>query len=198
MQVQKGSPFIFDEWIEPTSRLIIFGAGHDVIPVVEFASKAGFDVTIVDQRQELLNYNRFPGAVGFVHSYPDEYEEKLPLMANDYVLFMSHRINYDAAAFRVCYRYPVKYLGFLGPKSRTEQIKEMVGIDIGFLNRIQHRIFAPIGLDIGSETAEQVALSIVSELLAIKKDRPATSLREKNGNIHDGKPDTSRSIGGLN
>jgi xanthine dehydrogenase accessory factor len=176
----------FYEYQEPAPRLVIFGAGHDVIPVVDFASQAGFDVTVVDQRPVFLSHDRFPRAEQFIHSRPDEYEAKLRLHLNDYVLFMSHRIDFDAQAFLFCSQHPVKYFGFLGPKRRAEKIiKEFIKMDDLTLNRIQNRIFSPIGLDLGAETAEEVAFSIVSELLAIKNGRHPNFLREKNGNIHE-------------
>ncbi|BCJ86253.1 hypothetical protein skT53_12380 [Effusibacillus dendaii] len=121
-----------------------------------------------------------------IHAFPDEYGEKLSLLADDYVLFMSHRIHSDAAAFQACYRKPVKYFGFLGPKQRTEKIlSELLRIDAASLDQIRHRIYAPIGLNLGSETAEEVALSIVAELLAVKNNRSPKFLRERNGSIHD-------------
>ncbi|WCK52347.1 XdhC family protein [Aneurinibacillus sp. Ricciae_BoGa-3] len=192
---QLGDHHLFVESIESAPRLLIFGAGHDVVPVVELASRAGFDVTVVDQRSVFLNNDRFPRAENFIHAHPEEYDTKINLFTNDYALFMSHRIDIDAQAFQYCSQYPLKYFGFLGPKRRAQKIiKEMIQIDEVTLNSIQNRIFAPIGLDLGAETAEEVAHSIVSELLAIKNGRNPIFLREKEGNIHDESREDSHTI----
>lgn len=179
------NPSIFYEQIVPNPRLVIFGAGHDVIPVVELASQCGFDVMVVDQRKELLNKARFPHASHFVHSWPEEYTLNIKPLENDYVLFMSHRIHHDAEAFNFYRKYRVKYFGFLGPKRRAMQIMDdILKIANSELEKISDIIYAPIGLDLGSETSEQVALSIIAELMAVKNKRQPKQLRDKEGTIH--------------
>jgi xanthine dehydrogenase accessory factor len=179
------NPSIFYEQIDPNPRLVIFGAGHDVIPVVELAAQSGFDVIVVDQRKELLNNSRFPNASLFVHSWPDDYTLNVKPLENDFVLFMSHNIYHDAEAFNFYRKHPVKYFGFLGPQRRAVQIMEdILKIDKYEIERISDIIYAPIGLDLGSETSEQVALSITAELMVVKNNRQPKLLRDKQGTIH--------------
>lgn len=171
----------FCEWVEPDPRLVIFGAGHDVLPVVDFAHQAGFEVSIVDPRSAFLNKDRFPSASEFICSRPEDYHTKISPKENDYVLFMTHNINFDTEAYNFYRQFTVSYLGFLGPRHRCDRILNSLPNDG---NRNKELIHSPIGIDIGSETAEQVALSIVSELMAVKNKRKPIFLREKNSTIH--------------
>ncbi|NEU30867.1 XdhC family protein [bacterium LRH843] len=189
--LEKGT--YFQELIEPSPRLVIFGAGHDVIPVVEFASECGFNVVVVDQRIELLNRDRFPKAAAFVPSSPELFQDKIRPLENDYVLFMSHNIHTDAKAFNFYRKQPVTYLGFLGPKSRTSQIMhDILQVQQLELKAISHLIYSPVGMDLGAETPEQVAVSIVSELMIIKNRSVPQLLKDKVGTIHDPQPPKPR------
>jgi xanthine/CO dehydrogenase XdhC/CoxF family maturation factor len=156
------------------------------MPLVEYASNAGFRVTVVDQREDLLNQGRFPRAAGFIQAWPGSYADKIAAGAGDYVVLMSHQLENDAEAFRLYSSAKPTYIGFLGPKSRTERIMhEVVKIDRASLEAIQSVIHAPIGLDLGAETAEEVAMSVAAELLAVKSRRSPKFLRDKQGDIHD-------------
>jgi xanthine dehydrogenase accessory factor len=176
----------FIEKIEPAPKLVVFGAGNDAVPLVEYAANAGFRVTVVDQRGDLLNPERFPGAAGFIQAWADDYAEKIVAGSGDYVVLMSHRLENDAEAFRLYSTADPSYIGFLGPRSRTERIfHEIVKIEPADLETIQGVIHSPIGLDLGAETAEEVAVSITAELLAVRNRRKPQFLRDKTGAIHD-------------
>jgi xanthine dehydrogenase accessory factor len=178
--------YTFQETIEPSPRLVVFGSGNDVVPLVEYASNVGFRVIVVDQQEDLLNHGRFPRAAGFIQAWPDHYADKIVPAAGDYVVLISHRLENDAEAFRLYSAANPAYIGFLGPKSRTERIlHEMVKIDHADLESIRHAVHAPIGLDLGAETAEEVAMSIAAELLAVKNRCSPKFLRDKLGAIHD-------------
>jgi xanthine/CO dehydrogenase XdhC/CoxF family maturation factor len=178
--------FTFLENIEASPKVVVFGAGNDTVPLVEYASNAGFRVTVVDQRGDLLNQRRFPRAAGFIQAFPESYVDKITAGAGDYVILMSHRLENDAEAFRLYSSKSPAYIGFLGPKSRTERIMhEVVQIDRVSLEALQSVIHAPIGLDLGAETAEEVAMSVVSELLAVKNRRSPKFLKDRLGAIHE-------------
>jgi xanthine dehydrogenase accessory factor len=186
-RVKRGSQSsVFEEIIKPGPRLVIFGAGHDVIPLVDYADQAGFHVCVVDPRVDLLNTERFQRASEFICARPENFHEKIMPKLGDYVIFMSHRIEYDAAAFKFYYKQPVSYFGFLGPKRRSNQIIfDFLHLDQSVFEQLNDRIHSPIGINIGSETAEQVAFSIVSELLAVKNHTDPKFLRDKEGSIHE-------------
>ncbi|RSK55137.1 XdhC family protein [Bacillus canaveralius] len=177
---------VFQEVLKPAPRLVIFGAGHDVIPLVDLADQAGFQVCIVDQREHLLNDNRFKRAVEFICAKAEDFSEKITAKSGDYVIFMSHKIEYDAAAFHFYHNKAVSYFGFLGPKKRSQQIMfDILNLNPAIIDPMIKKIHSPIGINIGSETAEQVAISIVSELLAVKNNSNPQFLRDKLGRIHE-------------
>lgn len=183
--INENNLFSFREIISGSPRLVIFGAGNDVIPVVELAYQAGFEVMIVDTRANLLNHQRFKHASKFVFAREGDFDSKIIPYPGDYVLFMSHKINYDANAFRFYYKHDVNYFGFLGPKDRTNSILfDILQLDKSSIENVKNKIYSPIGLNLGAETPEEVAISIVSELLAVRNGTIPIFLKNKQGPIH--------------
>jgi xanthine dehydrogenase accessory factor len=152
----------------PPPRLVIFGAGGDAMPVADLAVKTGFKTLIVDDRQELATKQRFPVA-NLNHSTSEEYPD-LDLGGQDYVVIMHHHLGKDAAALKTALNARVYYVGLLGPESRFEKIKRHIvnqGQDLEASDIA--RIDTPIGLDIGAQGPDEIALSIVSGLLAVRR-----------------------------
>ncbi|MCM3713816.1 XdhC family protein [Alkalihalobacillus oceani] len=181
----KPTPGGFCEKINPDARLVIFGAGQDAVPVVDLAGQCGFEVVVVDHRESALTKERFPKAAELILARSEDYRQKIVAEKNDYVLFMTHRIDHDALAFDFYRSCAPGYLGFLGPKRRMEQIAgEILGLDKTEMERLSPYIHAPVGLDLGAETPEQVALSILSEIMIRKNNRQLQFLKDKAGPIH--------------
>lgn len=175
---------VFIEHLIPPPRLVICGAGEDARPLARLAAEVGFRVVVTDQRPAYLTAERFPTAVALVDSGADDCERRLALDAACYAVVMSHSFAHDQECIRALVRSPVAYIGVLGPRQRTERI--LVNLDAeGELDEAQrHRIYGPVGLDIGTDGAEQVALSIIAELLAVRSGRRARSARERPVPIH--------------
>ena len=151
----------------PPPRLVIFGAGEDAMPVADLAVKTGFKVLIVDARQELATQQRFPAA-NLNHSTPEEYPF-LDLGEQDYVVIMQHHLGKDAAALKTALNAHVHYVGLLGPENRFEKIqRHIVNQDQSLDASDIARIDTPIGLDIGAQGPDEIALSIVSGLVAVR------------------------------
>lgn len=169
---------VFTEVYAPPPHLIVCGAGDDSIPLVAYASDAGFRVTVVDHRRAFLSQQRFPGARRLVQLRPEEELSGLPLGPRTYVVVKMHSLAHDREWIRHLLQTDVPYLGLLGPRARKEEILRdsgMAGAD---------RVFGPVGLDLGAEGPSQVALSILAELLAFRAAREPRHLREKEGAIH--------------
>lgn len=173
-----GSLQIFAEVLVPPLQLVICGAGDDAIPLAASASDQGFRVTVADHRPAYLTTERFPDAAQLIEMRAEEGGE-LPAGADTYVVIMTHFVDRDREWTRYFMPTEVPYIGILGPRSRTEEI--LAGIE----PRNRDRIYGPVGLDIGAERPEQVALSIMAELLAISSGHVPRHLREKDGPIHD-------------
>jgi len=180
-----GDVRVFVEVLRPPVRLIICGAGHDAVPVVQFAAQLGWRTVVVDQRQRFLNHDRFPGAQRFIHSEPSEAAGVVPLDDRTYVVIMTHNYLHDRDLLRGFLATPVRYVGMLGPRIRTEKIlDELTTAGVAIRPEDRARIYGPIGLDIGGEGAEAIALALLGEIHAVEAGRAGGLLRDRKGPIH--------------
>jgi len=177
----------FVEVLDPPLRLLICGAGHDAAPLVRTAADLGWSPVVVDDREGFLTRERYPEAAGFVHV--EEPENAAKVAANDertFVVVMTHNFLRDKAYVRSFLAAPVAYIGMLGPAARSQRIlMELAeeGVDITEADRA--RMHGPAGLDLGSEGPEEIAGSIVSEIVAVRRGRAGGFLKERPGPIHD-------------
>ena len=156
----------------------------DARPLARFAADVGFRVVVVDRRPGYLTVERFPSAARLVESNGAELPERLALDAASYAVVMTHNFADDQAYLRALLGTPVAYIGMLGPRQRTERIVRIVR-NLGAAGPVDEaRIFGPVGLDIGTDGAEQVALAVIAEVLAVRSGRRADSLRERPTPIH--------------
>lgn len=172
---------VFIDVLIPPPQLIVLGAGDDARPLVRFAAEVGFRVVVVDRRSGLLTHERFPAAALLIESAGSELAEVLPLDAECYAVVMNHNFADDQAYVRALLKSPVGYVGMLGPRQRTERILRNLEGE-GSLD--EGRVYGPVGLDIGTDGAEQVALAVIAEILAVRSGRRARSLRERRAAIH--------------
>jgi xanthine/CO dehydrogenase XdhC/CoxF family maturation factor len=185
LQVNNSGIYAFVESIAPAIKLNILGAGNDVIPLVKMAAVMGWEITIGDGRSELVNSNRFPEAEELFSGKADEVAELLQQDNRTAVLLMTHNFNYDLAILKALFPYKLPYFGVLGPKKKLSKLKEQLlknGIDI---DKKEEAIFGPMGLDIGAESPEEIALSIIAEIKAVIAGSKVDHLKLKNGPIHD-------------
>jgi len=172
---------VFIDLLLPPPELLVIGAGEDARPLVRFAAAVGFRVSVIDRRPGLLVPERFPEAALLVESSGDELADRVPLDPASYAVVMTHNFADDQAYLRPLVNSAVAYIGILGPRQRTERILHELGargpIDEG-------RVYGPVGLDVGTDGAEQVALAVIAEILALRSGRGARSLRERLAPIH--------------
>jgi xanthine dehydrogenase accessory factor len=171
---------IFVESFTPPPTLLVFGGGDDAIPLAAYAADAGFRVTVVDHRPSARGPERFPPAVRVETRRPEEGTAGLPVGPRAFAVVKMHSFAHDREWSRRLLDAGVPYIGLLGPRARGRKILEQIGVEAG------DRVFAPVGLDLGAEGPEQVAIAIVGELLAVHASRQPSSLREKEGAIHAG------------
>lgn len=152
----------------PPERLIVAGAGHDAVPLVKLAEQVGFEVTVLDPRAHFNNEKRLPGATTYVIRQAEEVD---PAEVRDaFWVIMNHHQARDKAALALALRSDPQFMGMLGPRSRSLEI-------LGDLaSPIPEMWHAPIGLNVGAETVDEVALSIVAELLAVRNRKHGGSL----------------------
>ena len=172
---------VFFDVLVPPPQLVVLGAGDDARPLVRFAADVGFRVVVVDRRPGYLTVDRFPAAAALIDSGGDALDGALALDAECYAVVMNHNFADDQAYVRALLRTPVSYVGMLGPRQRTERILHNLAAE-GPMD--EARLYGPVGLDIGTDGAEQVALAVIAEILAVRSGRRARSLRERRAAIH--------------
>jgi len=182
-----GEARAFVEVLEPPLRLVVCGAGHDVIPLVRMCSLLGWRVVVVDEREALLNAERFPGASGFVHvDRPEEVASAAAVDERTFAVVMTHNYLRDKEYARALIPSPVPYLGMLGPGARTERLlKELADEGTPVTDEGRARIHGPAGLDLGGDGPEEIAQAIVAEIVAVKRGRAGGFLRDRTGPIHE-------------
>ena len=177
----------FVEVLEPPLRLLICGAGHDAVPVVDAAAALGWSPIVVDDRPEFLNRERFPNAADFVSvERPDKVAEMAPIDARTFVVVMSHNFLRDKDYLRSLLTSQVRVIAMLGPSIRTDRLLAELreeGVDISEADMA--RIRGPAGLDLGAEGPNEIAAAIVAEIVAVKRQRGAGFLKDRPGPIHD-------------
>jgi xanthine dehydrogenase accessory factor len=176
-----GERRIFAEVFLPPPRLLICGAGDDAIPLASCAATVGFRVLVADHRSASLTPERFPEATDLFLRRPEEGVPESFRGGDAFAVVKAHSFRLDREWVRALLGTETRYIGLLGPRARTERI--LFELEASVASR-RESVYGPVGLDLGAEGSEQVALSIVAELMAVRSGREARSLREKTAAVH--------------
>jgi xanthine dehydrogenase accessory factor len=175
----------FIEVIKPPVSVIIIGAGNDVMPLVEMADILGWETTVVDGRSNYAKKERFISACQVLVSKPEQVLEQVEIDEQTVFLLMTHNYNYDMAMLKQLLQKNVAYIGMLGPKKKRERmLTELKEEGLTFTEQQISVLHSPVGLDIGAETSEEIALSILAEIKALFAGRDVQSLRTIKEVIH--------------
>src|SRR6187455_2939590 len=175
----------FIEVIKPPVSIIIIGAGNDVMPVVNLADILGWETTVVDGRANYAKKERFVSACQVLVAKPENALEQISVDEHTVFLLMTHNYNYDMAMLRQLLSKNVRYIGMLGPKKKRERmLNELKEGGAHFTEQQLSVLHSPVGLDIGAETSEEIALSILSEIKAMFANKDVQSLRKIKEVIH--------------
>ena len=175
----------FIEVIKPPVSVIIIGAGNDVMPLVDMAEILGWETTVVDGRANYAKKERFVSACSVLVAKPEEVLEQIVIDEHTVFLLMTHNYNYDMAMLRQLLQKDVAYIGMLGPKKKRERmLGELKDEGLSFTEQQLSVLHSPVGLDIGAETSEEIALSILAEIKAFFANKDVQSLRTIKEVIH--------------
>jgi xanthine dehydrogenase accessory factor len=177
--VSLGDPAVevFIETHGPPPTLIVFGAGHLSMPLVSLARDLGLKTIVVDGRPRFATRERFPHADELLIGIPSEIAQTLSYNSSTFVVLTAHDYKYDLPVLKVTLPSGAAYIGLLGSKRRGKAIKEFLK-DSGIDEALLERLHVPTGLDIGAESASEIALSILAEAIAIKSGRSGASLKK--------------------
>jgi xanthine dehydrogenase accessory factor len=172
-----GEP-VFFEVHGPPRTLIVFGAGHVSMPLVSLAHDLGLRTILVDGRPRFATRERFPDADELLIGIPSEIAQTLAYTSSTFVVLTAHDYKYDLPVLKIVLPARPAYVGLLGSKRRGHAIKEFLK-ESGMNESLLDQLHVPTGLDIGADTAAEIALSILAEAIAIKSGRPAAFLKDR-------------------
>jgi xanthine dehydrogenase accessory factor len=175
----------FIELVPPPIHVVVIGAGNDVIPLVKMADVIGWKTTVVDGRTSLARPERFVPSCQVFVSKPENVLDRITIDQETAVLLMTHNYNYDLAMLRSLITRHVTYIGSLGPRVKLDRMLDELRGEGAILSPQQLRhLYGPSGLEIGAETPEEIALSILAEIKAVFARKAGGSLRENDDVIH--------------
>jgi xanthine/CO dehydrogenase XdhC/CoxF family maturation factor len=177
----------FIEFIPPAVALMVVGAGNDAIPLVNIGTELGWDVSVVDGRGTHARPERFAAACQVLVSKPEAVLDRITIDPYTVFVLMTHNYNYDLAMLRALLQRQVRYIGVLGPRKKLQRmLDELREGGMMLTDEMLRNVYGPVGLEIGAETSEEIALSIIAEIKAVLHQKPGTSLRDKKDTIHAG------------
>lgn len=180
--------------IRPPVRLVVFGAGFDAVPVVAAATALGWSATVVDRRPGAGGRGAFAAADEVIAIPSGESLDRVCLDGRTAAVVMNHNFQDDRAALEVLLRSSVHYIGVLGPRARTEKmLAEIPGLPPDRLRNL----YAPVGLDVGADTPEEIAAAVVAQVIAVLADRDGGHLRDRSGPIHRREPASNQDRHGV-
>lgn len=177
---------VFLELIQPSISLVIFGGGFDARPVSQLAHTMGWDVTVTDECVAHIAPLFFPEAQNLSLCHRDTFDQDIKVTTYTACVLMSHNYEYDRDVLKKLIKSEAPYIGILGPRKRFDKMQEEFHRDGIYIDQnTLHKIHSPIGLDIGAETPDEIALSIVGEIQSKFSKRSGGFLKYRQGPIHN-------------
>lgn len=179
-----GEREVFIETLAPAPVLLLFGAGHVSQPLAVMGRQLGFRVIVADARPIWATAERFPEVDQLIVAWPQQVLEQVPLDRRTYIAMLNHDPRFEDPVFPAVKEAPIRYLGAMGSR-RTHRARVERLMAAGWTKEETDRIHGPIGLDIGAETPEEMALSILGEITQVRYGHgTGLSLRGSQGRIH--------------
>jgi xanthine/CO dehydrogenase XdhC/CoxF family maturation factor len=183
--VPGGTAEAFVEYLAPPLQLVVFGDGHDVPPLCALAATLGWETTLVASRQTIAGTVAAPRCDRFVVCHPGEVAERVQVRPGAAAVVMTHDFDHDLAILGALLQSAAGYIGVLGPRRRTGLLLDRLEASRGPLAAASRsRLFSPVGLDIGADGPEEIALAIAAEIAAVAAGRRGGALRDAPGPIH--------------
>ncbi|HYG38273.1 MAG TPA: XdhC family protein [Cytophagales bacterium] len=183
--MEDGITEVFIELIQPPTSLIIFGGGFDARPLSQMAKNLGWSVTVTDECVAHIVPVFFPDADNLSLCQRQFVEHNFKITANTACVLMSHNYDYDRDVLKTLLKTEARYIGILGPRKRFDKMqKEFANQNILLSDNDWDRIHAPIGIDIGAEAPDEIAIAIIAEIMGKLTNREAGFLKYRKAPIH--------------
>ena len=182
----EGNDRILFEPFFPEERLIIFGGGHISQPLVKFGAEIGFSVVVIDDRPSFANTDRFPEANLVICESYDRCFKKINITKTDFVVIVTRGHRHDVDCLKQVLEINPRYMGMIGSKRRVGLVREGLVLE-GYKKELVDRVHSPIGLSIGAVTPAEIAISIIAQIISIKRlgEEGATTGKIKKVNSPD-------------
>lgn len=167
IKTQENETYLIEPYF-PEPRLIILGGGHIAKPLAEFGSKAGFSVTVIDDRPSFANAKRFPTAQKVICESFDNCFDLISLNKSAYVVIVTRGHRHDMDCLRQVLEHNTAYVGMIGSKRRVKSVMEQM-VSEGYSKEKLNKVNAPIGLEIGAVTPDEIAFSIISQVIRYRR-----------------------------
>lgn len=181
-QTAEGPVEVFVEVQHRPPELIIVGAGHIAVPLARLGKLCDFSVTILDDRPQFANRQRFPAADEILATPLREtmaaWTQEGRLGLDTYVVLVTRGHQYDIDCLLEILDEPLAYIGMIGSKRRVRAVFDLLSTELGIAPERFHRVYAPIGLDIGAQTPAEIAVCIMAEIINVMRGGPARSLSD--------------------
>jgi xanthine dehydrogenase accessory factor len=184
-EVEAHQQMFFLNFCLPPIALYLVGAGNDAIPMMKMAAVLGWNISLIDGRITHANAQRFPEASLILVGKPNEILEKIQVDYRTAIVLMTHNYQYDLSLLEGLLKLELPYIGLLGPSAKRDRILTEIkdrGLDLTTIDLT--KLYGPTGLDLGAETAEQIALSICSEIMSVIHRTQPIHLKLKDSPIH--------------
>ena len=167
---------VFFEVMPAPPKLVVVGAGHIAVPLVKMAKIADFYVIVIDDRLAYANRERFPDADEVLVGDMAQMLKEMSITPSTYIVLITRGHKYDEPCLREIIHSQAKYIGMIGSKRRIKACFQRFRDEEKIADEVMARVYAPIGLDIGTETPPEIALSILAEVIKIRRGGSAASL----------------------
>ena len=167
---------VFFEVMPAPPKLIVVGAGHIAVPLVQIAKVLDFFVTVIDDRLLYANRERFPAADEVLVGDMAQMLKQMTITPSCYIVLITRGHAYDEPCLREIMHSPAKYIGMIGSKRRIKACFQRFRDEEKIAEEVIERVYAPIGLDIATETPAEIALSILGEIIKVRRGGKAASL----------------------
>ncbi len=175
---------VFQQVVQPPVTLLVCGAGDDARPVAQLASTAGFRVIVTDHRPAWATPQRFPDAEEVVVCAVDELAERVSLRPGSFAVLLTHHYFKDLEHLKTLLSQPLEYIGLLGARERSRRLlQQLLEERPDLRTAAKDRLQVPVGLDIGADGPQEIALSIVAEMVARRAGRPGIPLMTVRGPV---------------
>lgn len=175
---------VFKQTIQPGFKIVIVGSEHDAVQLCKYASSTGWEVDIIAPPDDPKSIENFPGASNYYGISEQEFAS-FEFDSQTTLMFMTHSYVKDLKYLSTVVNKKVPYIGLLGPSKRREKlINEMLERDENISDEFFDRLHGPAGINIGAETPQEIAISILAEILTVIRKQKPISLKNKTGGIH--------------